>query len=97
VGHYESGNHCDRAGLLAGWAADLLLKEGGYAKTPDLGLGVGGGLFAVILVQAVGIGVESGWFAMTLVSLIGTAAMIGGQRRFWSRSRPPRAVWTTRL
>jgi uncharacterized membrane protein YeaQ/YmgE (transglycosylase-associated protein family) len=82
-------------GLLIGWAADFLLKEGGYGMTADLGLGFGGGLMAVILAQAFGIGVESGWFAMTLVSVTGAAALIGGQRRFWSRPAPT-DVRTTR-
>jgi uncharacterized membrane protein YeaQ/YmgE (transglycosylase-associated protein family) len=82
-------------GLLIGWAADSLLKEGGYGMFADLGLGFGGGLMAVILAEAFGIGVEPGWFAVTLVSVVGAAAVISGQRRFWSRPAPTE-VRTTR-
>jgi hypothetical protein len=41
--------------------------------TADLGVGLGGGMLAVIFVQALGVGIEAGWFAMTLVSLVGAS------------------------
>lgn len=72
-------------GLLAGWVANFLVKDRGFGMTADLSLGLGGGMLAVIFVQALGVGVEAGWFAMTLVSLVGAAGFIGAQRRFWSR------------
>jgi uncharacterized membrane protein YeaQ/YmgE (transglycosylase-associated protein family) len=72
-------------GLLAGWVADSVRKAGGYGVAGDLGLGLGGGILATILVQAAGIGVDVGWFAMALVALVGATVVIGAQRRFWSR------------
>src|SRR5439155_327945 len=53
-------------GLLAGWVADSVLKAGGYGVAGDLGLGLGGGILAAILVQAAGIGIYAGWFAIAL-------------------------------
>ena len=72
-------------GLLTGWVADFLVKDHSYGTMADLGLGLAGGLFAVILVQAVGLGLEAGWFAMVLVAIVGAASFIGAQRRLWSR------------
>lgn len=76
-------------GLIVGWVADFGVKDHGYGMMADLGLGLGGGLLAVIFVQAVGLGVDAGPFAMVLVSLVGAAGVIGAQRRFWSRPGPP--------
>jgi uncharacterized membrane protein YeaQ/YmgE (transglycosylase-associated protein family) len=45
-------------GLLIGWVADFLVKERGYGMAADFGLGLGGGLLAVIVVQVVGVGLE---------------------------------------
>lgn len=73
-------------GLLAGWVAGVVIKDGGYGVAGDLGLGLGGSILAAILVQAAGIGVEAGWFAMGLVALVGATVVIGAQRRFWSRT-----------
>jgi uncharacterized membrane protein YeaQ/YmgE (transglycosylase-associated protein family) len=79
-------------GLLAGWGAASLVKDSSYGMIANLGLGLAGGLVAVILVQAVGVSVEAGWFAMTLVSLVGALTFIGAQRRFWSRPGSGTAV-----
>ena len=79
-------------GLLAGWFADSLVRDSGYGMIADLGLGLAGGLMAVILVQAVGFGVEAGWFAIALISLVGAASFIGAQRCLWSRPGPGTAV-----
>jgi uncharacterized membrane protein YeaQ/YmgE (transglycosylase-associated protein family) len=79
-------------GLLVGWVADFLVKDRSYGTMADLGLGLAGGLFAVILVQAVGFGLEVGWFAMVLVAIVGAASFIGGQRRLWSRRGSGSAV-----
>jgi uncharacterized membrane protein YeaQ/YmgE (transglycosylase-associated protein family) len=78
-------------GLLVGWVADFCVKERGYGMIADLGLGLGGGLLAVIFVQAVGLGADAGWFVMALVSLVGAAGCIGAQRRFWTRPGSPPA------
>jgi uncharacterized membrane protein YeaQ/YmgE (transglycosylase-associated protein family) len=79
-------------GLLIGWLADFLVRDRGYGMTADLGLGLGGGLVGVVIVQAVGIGPEAGWFGMTLVSLVGAAGFIGAQRRFWPGTRTVRTT-----
>jgi len=46
-------------GLLAGWVANFLVKDRGFGMTADLSLGLGGGMLAVIFVQALGVGVEA--------------------------------------
>ena len=84
-------------GLLTGYVADFLAKGRGYGMTADLALGLGGGLLAVIFIQALGVFVDARWFAMTLVSLVGAASCIGAQRRFWSRPESERGIPRMRL
>lgn len=71
------------AGLLVGWLARGIARDGGYGRVEDLALGIAGSI-------------AGGWFFWTwwaspgtdlvssaVVSSIGAAAMIFAQRQFW--------------
>ena len=70
-------------GLLAGWVAGYVMKEGGYGLKGDLILGVigsfvGGWLFSVLRVSP-----DAGLVALIIIAFVGATALIFAQHRFW--------------
>ncbi len=71
-------------GLLIGWLAGIVLKEGGYGRMEDLALGLAGSIAGGWIFWA--------WWASpglelvvsAAVAFLGAAAMVFAQRRFWS-------------
>ena len=73
-------------GLLAGWLAGIVMKDGGYGLIGDLVLGlvgsvVGGGLFWTLGVSAGG-----GLFPTALVAFVGAVIVIVAQRQAWTHA-----------
>ena len=71
-------------GLLAGWVAGYVMKEGGYGLKGDLLLGVvgsivGGWLFSVLRVSP-----DASLVALIIIAFIGATALICAQHRFWA-------------
>ena len=70
-------------GLLTGWLAGIVMKEGGHGLVRDLilaliGSSAAGGAWAALDVTS-----ETGPFAMALVAFLGAALVIVGQRKIW--------------
>ena len=69
------------AGLLAGVAAGLVVKDGGYGLKGDVYLGLAGSIGGSWLLWMVG-AAPSGIFAGAVVAFIFAAVLIGAQRKF---------------
>ncbi len=72
------------AGLLVGWLAGVIVKEGGYGRMEDLALGLAGSIAGgwIFWTWGTSLGPELGTSAV--VAFIGAAGMVFAQRQFWS-------------
>ena len=70
-------------GLLAGWLAEVVMKQGGYGKREDLLLGLVGSLVGGGIVWALGASPEAGMVAAAGVAFVGAAIVIVLQRKIW--------------
>lgn len=70
-------------GVLAGWLAGVVMKEGGPGLARDLALGLAGAVGTGIAGWVLGSGPNAGTPATAVVAFIGAALVIIGQRRFW--------------
>ena len=71
-------------GLIAGYLAGYVMKEGGYGLTGDLILGVVGSIVGGWLFSVLGISPDAGLVALIIIAFIGATALIFAQHRFWS-------------
>jgi uncharacterized membrane protein YeaQ/YmgE (transglycosylase-associated protein family) len=71
-------------GLLAGWVAGFVMKDGGYGLKGDLVLGVVGSIVGGWLFSILGISPDAGLVALIIIAFIGATALIFAQHRFWS-------------
>ena len=71
-------------GLIAGYLAGYVMKDGGYGLIGDLVLGVIGSLVASVLFRALGVSPGAGLLVVAVVAFIGAAIVIGGQRMLWT-------------
>jgi uncharacterized membrane protein YeaQ/YmgE (transglycosylase-associated protein family) len=71
-------------GLLIGWLAELIVKEGGYGRVEDLALGLAGSIAGgwIFWTWGASLGPELG--ASAVVAFIGAAGAIFAQRQFWT-------------
>jgi len=74
------------AGLVAGWAAGYVVKDGGYGLTGDMVLGVMGSILASGLLLLLGVSADSELVASVIVPFIGAGAAIFFQHEFWGVS-----------
>jgi len=70
-------------GLLAGWLAGYVMKDGGYGLKVDLILGVVGSIVGSWLFSALRVSPDAGLAALITVAFIGGIAAIFAQHRFW--------------
>lgn len=71
-------------GLLAGWVAGYVMKEGGYGLRGDLILGVVGSIVGGWLFSVLRISPDAGLVALITIAFIGGIAAIFAQHRFWA-------------
>jgi uncharacterized membrane protein YeaQ/YmgE (transglycosylase-associated protein family) len=71
-------------GLLAGWVAGYVMKDGGYGLKGDLILGVVGSIVGGWLFSVLGISPDAGLVALIIIAFIGATALIFAQHRFWA-------------
>jgi len=71
-------------GLIAGWLAGYVLKEGGYGRIGDISLGVLGSSVASGLFLYLGVSQGAGLVVSVVVAFIGAAALIFAQHELWS-------------
>jgi uncharacterized membrane protein YeaQ/YmgE (transglycosylase-associated protein family) len=70
-------------GLLTGWLAGFVMKDGGHGRISDLLLGLAGSGIVNTFASSVGALSEAGRVAMAVVSVAGTAFVIVSQRKVW--------------
>jgi uncharacterized membrane protein YeaQ/YmgE (transglycosylase-associated protein family) len=70
-------------GLLTGWLAGFVMKDGGYGRIWDVVLGLAGSGAASSCASALGAPSEAGRVGMAVVAFVGSAFMIVLQRKIW--------------
>jgi len=75
------------AGLLAGWLAGFVMKDGGYGLVWNLVLGLAGSSAANVILSVLGLSPHAGTFATAVVAFIGAALVIVAERKIWPAPR----------
>lgn len=70
-------------GLVVGWLAGFVMKDGGYGLKGDLILGLVGSIVGSWLFWALGVSPDAGLVALVVVAFIGAAIAIVAQRKLW--------------
>jgi uncharacterized membrane protein YeaQ/YmgE (transglycosylase-associated protein family) len=70
-------------GLLTGWLAGFVMKDGGHGRIWDVVLGLAGSGAASSFASAFGAPSEAGGVGMAVVAFIGAAFTIMLQRKIW--------------
>ncbi len=70
-------------GLLTGWLAGIVMKDGGHGLVRDLALGVIGSSAATAALTTLDGASDVGPFATACVAFAGAALVITAQRKFW--------------
>ena len=73
-------------GLLAGWLAGIVMKDGGYGLIGDLVLGVVGSVVGGWIFQALGVSAGGGLFLTLLVAFVGAVIVLVAQRNVWAHA-----------
>jgi uncharacterized membrane protein YeaQ/YmgE (transglycosylase-associated protein family) len=75
-------------GLLTGWLAGFVMKDGGYGLISDLMLGLVGSSAASAIFWGLGITPEPGKFvtAVAVVAFVGAAIVIVAQRKVYAHA-----------
>jgi uncharacterized membrane protein YeaQ/YmgE (transglycosylase-associated protein family) len=75
-------------GLLTGWLADFVMKDGGHGLISDLLLGLVGSSAASVMFSALGITPAPGQTvtAVAVVAFVGAAIVIVAQRKIGARA-----------
>ena len=73
-------------GLLAGWLAGIVMKDGGYGLIGDLGLGLVGSVLGGWIFRALGVSAGVGLFPTVFVAFVGAVIVIVAQRKVWAHS-----------
>jgi len=71
-------------GVIAGYLAGYVMKEGGYGPIGDISLGVLGSIVGSGLFLFLGLWPDAGLIASVVVAFIGASALIFAQHQFWS-------------
>jgi uncharacterized membrane protein YeaQ/YmgE (transglycosylase-associated protein family) len=74
-------------GLLAGWLAGFVMKDGGYGLIWNLMLGLAGSSAASVISWVLGVSPGAGTLATAVVAFIGAALVIVAQRKIWPGPR----------
>ena len=73
-------------GLLAGWLAGIVMKDGGYGLIGDLLLGLFGSVAAGWIFWALGVSAGPGLFPTVFVAFFGAVIVIVAQRKVWAHA-----------
>ena len=74
-------------GLLAGWLARFVMKDGGYGQIGDMALGLVGSVAGGWIFRALGSSTGGGLFLPVFVAFVGAAFVIVAQRTGWPTAR----------
>jgi uncharacterized membrane protein YeaQ/YmgE (transglycosylase-associated protein family) len=70
-------------GLMAGWLAGRVMKDGGYGLKGDIVLGLVGSISGSVLFRALGVSPEAGMALLVIVAFVGAAIVIVAQRKLF--------------
>jgi uncharacterized membrane protein YeaQ/YmgE (transglycosylase-associated protein family) len=70
-------------GLMAGWLADRIMKDGGYGLKGDMILGLVGSIAGGWIFRTMGVSPEAWMAVLVVVAFGGVALVIVGQRKIW--------------
>jgi uncharacterized membrane protein YeaQ/YmgE (transglycosylase-associated protein family) len=70
-------------GLIAGWLAGRLIKDGGYGLKGDMILGLVGSIVGSWIFRIMGVSLEAGMVVLVIVAFVGAAIPIVAQRKIW--------------
>jgi len=71
-------------GLVGGWLAGVVMKDGGHGLLPDLATALAGSTLATWILQvALGGSSDTGVLVASVVAFIGAASLIVAQRKLW--------------
>ena len=73
-------------GLLAGWLAGIVMKDGGYGLIGDLVLGVVGSVLGGSVFRALGVSAGVGLVPTVLVAFVGAVIVLVAQRKVWAHA-----------
>jgi uncharacterized membrane protein YeaQ/YmgE (transglycosylase-associated protein family) len=73
-------------GLLAGWLAGIVMKDGGYGLIGDLGLGLVGSVVGGWIFWALDVSAGGGLFPTVIVALAGAVIALVAQRGAWAHA-----------
>jgi uncharacterized membrane protein YeaQ/YmgE (transglycosylase-associated protein family) len=73
-------------GLLAGWVAGFVMKDGGYGLIGDLVLGLVGSVVGGWLFWALGVPAGGGLFPTVYVAFVGAVIVLVAQRKVWAHA-----------
>ena len=71
-------------GLLAGWLAGIVMKDGGYGLIGDLLLGVFGSVVGGWI--ALNVSAGGGLFPTVFVAFVGAVIVLVAQRKVWAHA-----------
>lgn len=70
-------------GLLTGWLAGFVMRDGGHGLIWDLALGLVGSTVAGEILAVLGLAADPGIFVAAVVAFAGAAVVIIAQRQVW--------------
>lgn len=70
-------------GLIAGWLAGRIMKDGGYGLKGDMILGLVGSILGSLIFRALGVSPEAGMVVLVIVAFVGAGLVIVAQRKLW--------------
>jgi uncharacterized membrane protein YeaQ/YmgE (transglycosylase-associated protein family) len=73
-------------GLLAGWLAGIVMKDGGYGLIGDLLLGLVGSVAAGWIFWALGVSTGVGLFPTAYIAFAGAIVVLVAQRKVWAHA-----------
>lgn len=73
-------------GLLAGWLAEIVMKDGGYGLIGDMVLGLVGSVVGGWIFRALSVSAGGGPFPTVFFALAGAVIVLVAQRKVWAHA-----------
>ena len=73
-------------GLLVGWLAGIVMKDGGYGLIGDLVLGIVGSVVVGGIFLALGVSAGGGLFPTAYAAFAGAIVVLVAQRKVWAHA-----------
>ena len=73
-------------GLLAGWLAGIVMKDGGYGLIGDMVLGLAGSVVGGWIFRNLGVSAGGGLFPTVVVAFLVAIIVLVAQRKVWAHA-----------